>query len=97
MKKRFHPEGMASLVAAIVAAEDVRRVKETRKTTSDQTEAYYRAQVQNRRVRVLELARAWYANNDCDFENSEDWRKTAPRNGTNNRAHLDRANLMQGI
>lgn len=97
MAKRFHPEGMASLVAAIVAAEDVRRVKEARETTTAQREAYYRVQVQSRRVRVLELARAWYANNPLDFVNGDDWRAKAPRNGTNNRAHLDRANLIQGV
>lgn len=97
MQKRFHPEGMASLVAAIVAFEDTRRVREHRSTTEATREEYYRNMVQFRRTRVLELARAWYATNPCDFENGDDWRKTAPRNGTNNRAHLDRRNLMAGV
>jgi hypothetical protein len=97
MQKRFHPEGLASLVAAIVAFEDTRRVREHRSTTEAAREEYYRNMVQMRRTRVLELARAWYANNELDFENGDDWRAQAPRNGTNNRAHLDRRNLMTGM
>jgi hypothetical protein len=89
-KKRFHPDGVARLVASIVAYNDVEGLM----LPPRQKVQAYRAAVMIRMDAALSLARAYYRNNPQDFEDAGDWRSNAVRNGTNNLAHLDRASLL---
>jgi hypothetical protein len=94
-KRRFHPEGVAALVAAIVAAEDV-RIQVARALTPPtviQIDQAYRAAVDYRRSQVLRAARVFYRDKPIDFVDPGNWRARAPRNGLQNLAKLDRANL----
>jgi hypothetical protein len=77
VSRRFHPEGVAALVAVMLAPEGV------------DDEVYAHA-VDFVRERVLELADEYYALYPCDFDNSTDRREDR---GTNNLAKLSRANL----
>jgi hypothetical protein len=87
MTKKLNPEGMASLIAAIVAPLDCER---------DQRISF-EAAVDHRREQVLELANSYYMINDCDFEDVGHREALARgakvRNSQNNLAKLGRANL----
>jgi hypothetical protein len=76
-KRRFHPEGVASLVAVMLAPEGL-------------DEAQYAATVDRTRNRILELADQYYKGHECDFDNTAEKRQ---RRAYNNLARLDRANL----
>jgi len=89
-KKRMHPDGVARLVAAIVAYNDVSGLSMLPRAK----EQAYRAAVRIRMDAALALARAYYRNNPFDFEDAGDWRSNVARNGTNNLAHLDRRSLL---
>jgi hypothetical protein len=93
---KFHPEGVASLIAVIVAPEDVEAILASKraaqfKLTKD--EAIRRA-IDIRRSQILRLARAYYKINPQDYASSnENWRVEYARNGLQNLARLDRKNL----
>lgn len=96
---RYHPDGVANLVACILAPEDIERARGRR------TYAYRAAQrreliteqellntaLDARRDQVLRLAREYYRVNPCDYDNSYD--RQRQRNAMNNLAKLNRANL----
>ena len=89
-KKRYHPDGVARLVASIVAYNDVTGLMLPPRAKAQA----YRAAVMIRMDAALSLARAYYRNNPQDFEDAGDWRARSQRNGTNNLAHLDRPSLL---
>lgn len=94
MARRMHPEGMASLVAAILVTGDVASLPE------DNREDTMMAVIDYRRTQVLELAREYYKVNPCDFDATKElWRHDpeARRNAHNNLAKLSRANLMNSL
>lgn len=87
---RLHPDGVASLIAAIVAEGDV---KDLPFTAAAKAEALKRA-LERRQRQVLEMAREYYKVFPIDFDASRTgWRERAPKNGLQNLARLDRANL----
>lgn len=89
MKQRFHPEGMASLIAAILVTGDVAILDEKLQGAAEP------AVIDYRRTQVLELAREHYKVYQIDFDNTNElWRGEAARNATNNLAKLNRANLQ---
>jgi len=85
----LHPEGVAALIAVIVADLDI---KDLPIANSDKVQAL-RAAIERRQRQVLEMAREYYKVYPCLFKNDSEWRTHVPRNGANNRAKLDRANL----
>jgi hypothetical protein len=87
----YHPEGFASLVAAILVTGDVSVLPEEK-----QAEAEPKV-IDFRRTQVLELAREYYKVHPCDFENGDDQITPGVRNGKNNRAKLSRANLKGSL
>ena len=92
VSKRFHPEGMASLVAAILVTGDVAKLPE------DGRMEHMEKVIDFRRTQVLELAREYYKVNPCDFDaTNETWRQEQPRNATNNLARLNRGNLRHSL
>lgn len=78
--KRMHPDGMARLIAVIVAP------------TDQGTEAYARV-VDAVNDRVLQMARRHYKVYPRDFDDNTGW--LAPRNGLQNLAKLNRKNLLK--
>jgi len=82
--QKLHPDGVAALIAVIVAPEDVRRLK------MPHSDALSRA-IDRRRDEVLRLAAQYYRIHPCDFDNSRDFPQQ--RNGSQNLAKLDRRNL----
>lgn len=92
MGKRFHPEGVASLVAAILVTGDVSMLPE------DGREEHMEAVIDFRRTQVLEMAREYYKVYPCDFDASNElWRSELGRNAANNLARLNRANLRHSL
>lgn len=87
---RFHPDGMASLIAVIVAPVDV----ENQPVLGVPKSVQYQQWVDYRHEQVLGLARQYYKINPCDFDNSFDVKIPQQRNAINNRAKLDRRNLQ---
>ena len=81
---RMHPEGLAGLIAVIVAPLDVENVH------GPQRKAAYLGAIDNRRSQVLRLADQYYKLHGCDFDNHADLGRTA---GQQNLARLNRANL----
>jgi hypothetical protein len=77
--KRMHPDGMARLIAVIVAP------------TDKGPEIYCRA-VDAVQDRILVMARQYYTAHDQDFDDATGW--VAPRNGLQNLAKLNRRNLL---
>jgi hypothetical protein len=77
--KKYHPDGMASLIAVILAP-----------TAPDVSKEQFQAEVDRVHDQVLYMAHQFYKINPCDFDNSAN-----RRSGTevNNLARLDRANL----
>jgi hypothetical protein len=89
---RFHPDGMASLIAVIVAPEDVKAMPIPRQLNRSDL---LRLAIDRRHEQVLGLAAQYYKINPCDFDNSVDVQAAVPVNSTNNRAKLDRKNLTK--
>lgn len=77
----YHPEGLASLVAVIVAPGDVE---------AGRYSSYDRA-ADVRREQVLYMASQYYKINPCDFDNHLDLQTEG--SDANNRAKLNRRNL----
>jgi hypothetical protein len=92
MRQRMHPSGLAALVAVIVTDLDLQGAPELPETD---LELLRKALLDRRRNRVEQLARAYYATHECDFDNSLDLHDTTGElvNSRNNRAKLDRKNL----
>jgi len=86
MKKKYHPEGVANLLAAILCTGDIAKLPPEAQTDRIRAKA-----IDFRRGQVLELARAYYGVNDLDFDNTVDLRDR----GTNNLAKLTRTNLYK--
>jgi len=84
---RMHPEGLAGLIAVIVAPLDVEDVH------GPQRKAAYLGAIDTRRSQVLRLAYSYYKLHDCDFDNSADVRGNRVIAGQQNLAKLNRANL----
>jgi len=86
--KQYHPEGMAALIAVIVAPLDVADLP---LDPSGKKTAMKKA-VDRHRDRVLQMAAQFYKINPCDFDNTVDWhiRQGA---SANNLAKLDRRNI----
>jgi hypothetical protein len=96
MSRRLHPEGVAALIAVIVAAEDVRieAEKSVQAPTVDQRRLAYKQAVLVRLDQVLRLARKFYRDHPIDFEDPGNWRARKTYNSLQNLAKLDRANLL---
>jgi hypothetical protein len=96
---KYHPDGVAALVASIVAPTELeilleRRCQGGQKPLSSDEIEDLRAQLLDKwRNRVEELAREHYKVSPCDFDNSSEWQSEYPRNGKQNLAKLNRANL----
>jgi hypothetical protein len=58
MRKRFHPDGVAGLIAVITAPEGL----------SDQE---YNLYVDRTREQILSMAGQYYKVNECDYEDAE--------------------------
>ena len=86
--RRMHPDGMARLIAVVVAPGDVEAVGLKGSRT-----AYQRA-VEYRMEQVLKLARTYYRHHEQDFVDATGWKAQAPKNGLKNLAKLDRRNLL---
>jgi hypothetical protein len=86
---KYHPEGVAALIAVIVAPEDVAKLR----VPTSLTNVVLRRAIDRRRDEILAMARQYYKVHDQDYEEAD------PRpemvNGTNNRAKLDRANILR--
>lgn len=88
---RYHPEGVAALIAVIVAPEDVKALK----VPVSLTNVVLRHAIDRRRDEILAMARQYYKVHDQDYE------EAAPRpemvNGKNNRAKLSRTNVLKSL
>lgn len=86
---KYHPEGVAALIAVIVAPKDVAKLR----IPTSLTNVVLRRAIDRRRDEILAMARQYYKVHDQDYEEAD------PRpemvNGTNNRAKLDRANILR--
>ena len=78
LKRRFHPDGVAALVAVMLAPEGA----------SDED---YARTVDHIREQVLQMAGEYYSLFPCDFEDKIDPQKKGT--DANNLAKLNRANL----
>jgi hypothetical protein len=85
---KYHPEGVAALIAVIVAPEDVKALK----VPPSLSNVVLRRAIDRRRDEILRMARQYYKVHDQDYEEA-DPRETNPSGG-NNRARLDRANIL---
>jgi hypothetical protein len=86
----YHPEGVASLVAAILCTGDIAKLP-TDVILRERRDLLERA-IDFRREQILELAREYYKVYDQDYEDNVPLVEV--RNAANNRAKLGRANLM---
>lgn len=84
MPKRMHPDGVAALIAVICATDDAGEPLK---------DPAYSNTVNRINETVLRMAAQYYRVYGCDFDRGTDWKKAAMRNGLNNLAHLNRANL----
>jgi hypothetical protein len=92
MQRRYHPEGVASLVAAILVVGDVSSLPE------EQQAAAEGRVIDFRRTQVLELAREYYKVYPCDFDTTNDGDiEPGVRNSRNNLAKLSRNNLKVSL
>jgi hypothetical protein len=82
--RMMHPDGVAALLAVICA---------TDATGEPLKGAAYSRAVDSVNSQVLRMAAQYYKVHDCDFDRGTNWKAEAMRNGLNNLAHLDRANL----
>lgn len=87
---KLHPDGVAALVAAIVAPEDIKglAIPDALRVTA------LRKALERRQGQVLRMARQYYKVYEPDFDESrQGWRDGYERNGLQNLARLDRPNL----